>query len=100
MGILINYPDGTKKYASIGAASVHIEKIVDGPSTENVAKKWQISANVQTWNCASKDETYVHPNRVISSTEVNVQVTEYPQNPHEPIYNEFKKTLYSYEDDN
>ena len=100
MGVIINYPDGTKRYASIGFKPMIISKIEDGPSTaNNYTKTWTVNTTVAIWSCATKDETFEHPNCVISHVEVNADSNVYPESPSTLIYEQLKKTLYSYEDD-
>jgi len=101
MGVIINYPDGTRRYASIGFSPINISKIEDGPSTaNNYTQNWTVTSTVSIWSCATKDEVFEHPNCVLTTMEVSTDSNVYPGSPSELIYNQIKKTLYSYEDDN
>jgi len=104
MGVFFHLKNGTTKYASIGGnqivltrANVMIPRDNYSGYTDEITR-FELNSLVHVYN--DKDHKKEAGSAPLTTVQVQVISDEYPEgNLYELLYEQYKQTLYSYEDD-
>ena len=97
MGLTINYPDNSTKYAAISGNPIYIAKQGIGLDENGDAiYNWKIDSDIQIWDSKESRDEGGDVNTRVSATAFSNTI---PTNCYSCLYEEYKKTLHSYEDD-
>ena len=104
MGVFFHLKNGDTKYAKIAHGSVQIDQFNDQIPRDDYSgytlpvKKWDVRGVIEVWN--NKEEVGEPSKSYLTTVHINSRSDDFPiGNLYEIVYDKYKETLYSYEDD-
>ena len=98
MGVIVNLPDERKNYAAISHETILVNKEFIH-TQEGATMKYCVRGTLLVWDdedCYKRKDLQF----VLARTTVSIHVDSPPSDVYKLIYDKYKETLYSYEDDN
>jgi hypothetical protein len=99
MGVLVTFPDGSKRYMSIGDNTIEITRMSGGdliPEGQSPPTLYRVATKIGIWTL-NEDGTI---NDSIGESVTQIFIPELNGiNLYEKLYEQFKQTLYNYEND-